>query len=440
MPEFRVVIVGGGFGGLKAAQCLKRAPLEVTLVDRRNFHLFQPLLYQVATGALSPANIASPLRGILARQKNCQVLLGEVVDFDLADKVVLLRQGALPYDALILAAGASHSYFGRDDWAKNAPGLKTIENATEIRSRILGAFEYAERELDPYLRREWLNFVVVGGGPTGVEMAGAIAEIARYTLANEFRRIDPFNAKIIVVEAAPHVLAAYPESLAIKARNALEAKGVQVRVHTRVVDITRDHVIVESDGQQEKIPTRTVVWAAGVQANPLARIIARETGAEIDRAGRVMVGPDGSIPGYPDIFVIGDMAHMVGADGKPLPGIAPVAIQQGKYVAKLICNRRARQETPPFKYFDMGSMATIGRAAAVAQIRKWKFSGFLAWLFWLFVHLMNIVQFENRLLILFQWAWSYITYERTARLITGYEGHPSLEAKPDDGKAPSHPA
>lgn len=432
MPEHRVVIVGGGFGGLSAARALRKAPVEVVLLDRRNFHLFQPLLYQVATGALSPADIASPLRGILARQKNCQVYLAAVDGFDVDRKFVQVGGREVPYDSLILAAGAGHSYFGRDDWAADAPGLKTIEDATEIRSRILGAFEFAEREPDPSLDRGWLTFVVVGGGPTGVEMAGAVAEIARYTLRNEFRRIDPAHARILVVEAAPHVLNAYPEDLAAKARRALERKGVEVRVHTRVVEVAADHVVLERDGARETVATRTVIWAAGVQASPLARALAEATGATLDRAGRVVVGPDCSIPGRPDLFVVGDAACCRGPDGKPLPGIAPVAIQQGKYVARVIANRLQAKETPPFAYFDMGTMATIGRAAAIVQLRRWKFSGFFAWLMWLFVHLMNIVQFENRVLIFLQWAWSYATYDRTARLITTYEGHPSLAKDRED--------
>jgi NADH dehydrogenase len=428
----RVVIVGGGFGGLTAARALRRAPVQVTLLDRRNFHLFQPLLYQVATGALSPANIAAPLRSILERQANCEVLLGEVRGFDVVNRKVLLADGELPYDMLIVAAGARHSYFGHPEWERFAPGLKTIEDATEIRRRTLTAFELAEREEDPERRRMLLNFVIVGGGPTGVELAGALAEITRHTLADEFRHINPADAHVVLVEAVLHILGMYPEDLSLKARSTLESLGVKVRINTKVTDIGADYVALESSGVVERLPTRTVLWAAGVEASPLGKCLADATGAAIDRAGRITVESDLSLPGHPEIFVLGDMANCVHQTGKPLPGVAPVAIQQGKFVAKLIACRLTGRTLPEFHYRDLGNLATIGRSAAVAQFGRIHLSGLIAWLLWLFIHLMNLVNFRNRVLVFLQWGWNYLSYDRSARLITGSD--PESESTGSEGK------
>jgi len=418
VQRHQVVIVGGGFGGLHAAQSLAGAPVDVTLVDRRNFHLFQPLLYQVATGALSPANIASPLRAVLKRQKNARVLLGEAIGFDPRNRTVVLKDGQVSYDTLIVATGAGHHYFGHDDWAKNAPGLKTVEDATEIRSRILLAFEAAERAGDSGEIGSWLRFVIIGAGPTGVELAGALAEIARDTLRSDFRSIDPADAEILLVEGADRVLPAYPRDLSAKASASLGRLGVTVRTETIVTDITSSSVTVRSGDRTEAISTRTVLWAAGVEASPLGRALAEPTGAGLDRIGRIVVAPDVSLPGYPEIFVIGDLACFDHQDGGPLPGVAPVAKQQGRYVARLVARRLRGRKSPPFRYRNYGNMATIGRAAAVADLGWLRFSGFPAWLAWLTVHLVNIIEFENRLLALVQWAWNYFTRNRAARLIT----------------------
>jgi NADH dehydrogenase len=418
----RVVIVGGGFGGLYAATSLKRVPVDVTLIDRRNFHLFQPLLYQVATGALSPANIASPLRGVLKKQHNCRVLLGEVTGFDVANKQVVLGNDHVPYDSLIVAAGAGNFFFNHPEWEKLAPGLKTVEEATEIRARILCAFERAERATDLNRRRELMTFIVVGGGATGVEMAGAISELARGTLLSNFRAINPGSARIIVVEGHNRVLPPYPESLSYKAQKALGRKGVELILSAHVKDIQPDHVIVECGGTTQRIDACTVIWAAGVRASPLGKILADATGATVDKGGRVIVNKDLSVPCHPEIFVIGDLAAATYPDGKPLPGVAPVAMQQGRYVARLICGRIEGRSPPgPFKYWDKGSMATIGRNAAVVDLYWLRFSGRLAWMTWLFVHIMYLIQFQNRLLVLFQWFWNYVTRNRSARLITGGE-------------------
>jgi NADH:ubiquinone reductase (H+-translocating) len=414
----RVVIVGGGFGGLNAARSLRRAPVHITLIDRRNFHLFQPLLYQVATGGLSPANIAAPLRWIVERQVNCDVLLGQVRGFDINNHLVHLDGGRIPYDTLIVAAGARHSYFGHPEWEANAPGLKTIEDATRIRGRLLSAFELADRESDVGRRRELLTFVIVGGGPTGVEMAGTLAEIARHTLAHEFRHIDPADAQILLIEAEDRVLAAYPADLSGKAQQSLERLGVTVRTKTRVTNVAPDHVMLKFGGTEERLGTHTVIWAAGVEASPLAKALAEATGAKVDRAGRIIVEPDLSLPGHPEIFVLGDMANYPQQGDKPLPGVAPVAIQQGRFVAKLITARLRGRTLPTFHYRDLGNMATIGRSAAVADLGKLHFSGFIAWMLWLVIHLMNLVSFRNRLLVLIQWGWSYLSYDRSARLIT----------------------
>jgi NADH dehydrogenase len=417
----RVVIVGGGFGGLYAAKGLARAPVEVTLVDRRNFHLFQPLLYQVATGALSPANIASPLRGVLRRQRNARVLLGEVADFDLANREVVLADGArVGYDSLIVAAGSKHHYFGHPEWECFAPGLKTIEDATTMRRKVLTAFERAERATSEEVRREWLTFVVVGGGPTGVELAGAVAEMAHHTLRGNFRSIDPASARIILVEGLDRILTTYPPKLSAKAVRQLEQLGVTVWTGAIVTGVWADRVTVKKDGKVEEVATHTVLWGAGVQASPLGAALARATGAQADRMGRVVVQPDCSLPGQPNVFVVGDLANYPHQTAQPLPGVAQVAIQQGRFVAKLI-DRRVRGDSPPlpFHYKDLGMMATIGRNRAVADLGWLKLSGRLAWQAWLFIHLLYLIAFENRVLVLFQWAWNYVTRNRSARLITG---------------------
>jgi len=414
-----VVIIGGGFGGLYAAKALKRAPVCVTLVDRRNFHLFQPLLYQVATGGLSPGDITSPLRFVLKRQKNTHVVLGEVQTIDVASRRVLLSDGVVGYDTLVVAAGSRHHYFGHDQWEAFAPGLKTIEDATEIRRRVLLAFETAEREPDPELRRAWLTFVVVGGGPTGVELAGALGEIANDTLKNDFRSIRPSDASILLVEGVDRVLPPYPPPLSAVARTSLESLGVTVRTGTSVTRLDDESVTLRSDGEEERIDARTVLWAAGVQANDLGKDLASACGATLDRGGRLVVDPDLSLPGHPEILVIGDMAHFVHQGDQPLPAVAPVAMAQGRYVANLIRQRLQKRPTKPFHYIDKGSMATIGRSKAVCDFGWLRFSGLLAWLTWLFVHLLFLVEFQNRLLVLVQWAWNYTTFNRGARLITG---------------------
>ncbi len=417
-----LVIIGGGFGGLYAARSLRRAPLQVTLVDRRNFHLFQPLLYQVATGVLSPANIAAPLRAILKRSRNCQVILGEVIDILPDRKVVRLKDGdTLDYDWLIVATGSTHHYFGNDAWEQCAPGLKTVEDATEIRTRILLAFEAAEREPDAERLRALMRFVVVGGGPTGVEMAGALAEIARNTLRGNFRRIDPARAEILLLEASDRLLGTYSKDLSEKALRQLEELGVRVLTGSMVKNVQPGLVEAESNGRREVFPAATVIWSAGVRASELGRVLAERTGAPIDKAGRVIVNDDCSVPGFPDVFVIGDLAHSTGPDGELLPGVAQVAMQQGKYVARLIVASLRGRSISPFRYRDLGTMAVIGRTRAVAMIAGLHLSGFLAWLVWLFIHLMYIVQFSNRVLVFFQWAYGYFTYNRSARLITGPE-------------------
>lgn len=414
----RVVVVGGGFGGLYAAKALRAPDIEVVLVDRRNFHLFQPLLYQVATGGLSPADIAHPLRSVLKRRRNVKVMLAEVVDLDAKGSRVLLADGELAYDSLVVAAGAVNHYFGHSDWQAHAPGLKSVEEATEIRSRVLLAFEAAERESNAAVRASHLTFVVVGGGPTGVELAGALGEIANHTLKNDFRAIRPSDAKIILVEGADRLLLAYKPVLAERAARDLAALGVAVRTGTLVEAIDAVGVTLRVGDKSERIDARTVIWAAGVRASPLAERIAAATGVTLDRQGRVPVTTDLSVAGFPNVFVIGDMAACQGADGKPLPGVAPVAMQQGGYVARTITGRLRGETEPPFRYRDRGSMATIGRARAIADLGFVAYGGFPAWLTWLFVHLMYLVEFENRMLVIFQWAWNYFTWNRGARLIT----------------------
>ncbi len=432
-PE-RVVVVGGGFAGLTLVRALRGARVEATLVDRRNFHLFQPLLYQVATGGLSPANIATPLRALFKRQRNVRVLLAQATGVDVAGRRLLLADGELPYDVLVVATGARHSYFGRPEWEAHAPGLKTLEDATRIRARVLEAFEAAEREEDEGRRREALTFVVVGAGPTGAELAGALAEIARHTLRDEFRRIDPAAARILLVEGAERVLGAYAPTLSARAAADLARLGVEVRTGTVVTGVRADGVTLRRDGRDEDVPARTVLWAAGVEGSPLGRALAEGAGASTDRAGRVVVEPDLSLAGHPELFVVGDLALAKGADGRPLPGVAPVAMQQGRHVARTIRARLEGRDARPFRYVDKGSMATIGRASAVADVAGLRFGGYAAWLAWLFIHLLYIVQFGNRVLVLFQWAWSYLTWARSARLITA----PAAEtaSRPADGTSP----
>lgn len=419
LPTHRVVVVGGGFAGLNAARALRSTAVKVALVDRRNFHLFQPLLYQVATGGLSPANIAAPLRSIVERQKNCEVLLGDVRGFDVDNRLVHFNGMQLAYDTLIVAAGARDNYFGHPEWERFAPGLKTIEDATQIRCRVLTAFELAERETDLERRRRLLTFVIVGGGPTGVELAGTLAEIARHTLKHEFRNIDPSDAQILLIEAGDRVLSAYPPDLSEKAQRSLERLGVVVRTKTMVADVAAEYVLVNFGGAQERLAAHTAIWAAGVAASPLAEALAEATGAKLDRTGRVLVEADLSLPDHSEVFVLGDMANYSHQGGNPLPGVAPVAIQQGKYVAKLLNARLKGRPLPAFHYRDRGNLATIGRSAAVADFGKLHVSGFLAWILWLIIHLMNLVSFRNRLLVVVQWGWNYFTFDRSARLITG---------------------
>ncbi len=415
----RVVIVGGGFAGLKAAQRLQRTAVQVTLIDRRNIHLFQPLLYQVATGGLSPGDIASPLRWILRRQRNAQVWLAEVSAVEVRDRRLRLADGsATEYDTLVLATGVGNDYFGHDEWTHRAPSLKTIEDAVEIRRRILQAFEDAERESDPEARQGLLTFVVVGGGPTGVELAGALSELARDTLRHDFRSVDPAGARILLVEGQDRLLPGYPPSLSGKCLRSLRRLGVTVHSGTFVTDVADAWVEIASGNSRDRIAARTVLWAAGVHASPLGRVIAEGTGADMDKVGRVIVAPDLSVPGHPEIFVIGDLAHFAPQGDEPLPGLAPVAMQQGQYVAEVIRKRLRRETCEPFRYRDRGQLATIGRAAAVADLRGLRFSGYAAWLLWLFVHLMYLVEFQNRILVLIQWAWLYFTRNRGARIIT----------------------
>jgi NADH dehydrogenase len=407
-----VVIIGGGFGGLWAARALRRAPVTVTVVDRRNHHLFQPLLYQVATASLSPADIAAPIRAVLRGQRNTDVIMGEVMDVDRASRQILLSDGTrMAYDYLIVATGATHAYFGHPEWEPIAPGLKTVEDATEIRRRFLLAFEAAEQEPDDAARRALLTFVVVGAGPTGVEMAGAMAEIARKSMVRDFRHIDPSTARVILVEGGPRVLAAYNEELSAYAQRALERIGVQVRLNSIVTRIDEGGVYVGDDF----IPARNVVWAAGVTANPLGKRLDAKT----DKVGRVHVNPDLSLPGDPRVFVVGDLANSTAPDGNPHPGVAQVAMQGGTHAAKMIIADMRGAPRKPFKYHDKGSMATIGRRSAVLQSAHMRLIGWFAWMAWLFVHIMFLIGFRNRISVFVQWAWSYLTWQRGARLITG---------------------
>jgi NADH dehydrogenase len=423
MPEkARVVILGGGFGGLYAAQALKHAPVDITLIDRRNYHLFQPLLYQVATGSLSPGEIAAPIRGILSEHKNTSVLLGEAVDINPAGKTVLLKDGAsIPYDFLIVATGSQGSYFGHDEWYKWAPNLKNIDDATAIRHKLLLAFEAAERTDDPKERQAWLTFVIVGAGPTGVELAGALGEIANHTLTHDFRSIHPADAHILVVDGGKRVLGTFPEDLSKKAEKQLGKLCVRVRTGVMVTGIDDNGVSLKTPAGIDHIASHTVIWAAGVAVSDFARQLAKQTGAATDKGGHLKVAPDLTIPNFPDIYVVGDLAFVENSKGKPLPGVAQVAMQGGAYAAKAIAKRAKGATGPqkPFHYFDKGNLAVIGRAAAVADIFGLHLSGFPAWLVWLFIHLMYIVEFQSRVLVFVQWGFLYLTFNRGARLITG---------------------
>jgi len=420
----KVVIVGGGFGGLYAAKAFGKVPVDVTVIDRHNYHLFQPLLYQVATGSLSPGEIASPIRHVLHKQKNTRVMLGEVTSIDAAaHEVILHNNDRVPYDTLIVAAGATHHYFGHPEWAKFAPGLKTVDDATEMRGKILLAFEEAEIESDAAKRQAWLTFVVVGGGPTGVELAGALGEIANDTLRHDFRRINPRDTRIFLIEGADRILPPFPPDLSKHAEKSLVALNVQVRDSARVTSIDENGVVVTSNGADGKpksdtIASKTILWAAGVQASPLGKALQDSAGANIDKSGRVIVNPDLSIEGHPEILVIGDLANFSHQGGKPLPGVAQVAMQMGAYSAKLVRARLKGRTIDAFHYFDKGNLATIGRAAAVAEIGKVHLWGWVAWLIWLFIHIAYLIGFDNRLVVMLEWAYNYLTYNRGARLIT----------------------
>ncbi|MGA7487449.1 MAG: NAD(P)/FAD-dependent oxidoreductase [Xanthobacteraceae bacterium] len=421
----RVLIIGAGFGGLSAAKSLARGPFDVTLIDRYNYHLFQPLLYQVATAALSPSDITSPIRTEFHRRPNVRVMLANVSEVDTGRNEVVAEGRRIPFHYLVVATGAQQSYFGHADWAQDAPGLKTIDDAIYLRRRILLAFERAEIESDPDERRRLLNFVVVGGGATGVELVGAIAELAKRALASDFRTIDPRSARIILVEAGSRVLSQFDETLSRSAQRALERLGAEVRVGTAVTGCDEQGISMG----KERIESRTVIWAAGVEASPAGRWL----GAETDRAGRIKVQPDLSLPGRPHIFAIGDTASSVNSEGRPLPGVAPVAKQQGAYVARVISARAAGRSIPPFRYRDYGMLATIGRSHAVAELRGIKISGFAAWLLWCFAHIYFLIGYRNRLIVMLNWAWNFVTFQRGARLITGIVG-----ARMKDLKQMSH--
>ncbi len=423
----RVVIIGGGFGGLYAARRFKGGAVEVTVVDRQNYHLFQPLLYQVATAGLSPGDIATPIRSLVARQSNVRVRMGEVVGIDLARKRVQLADGELEYDFLILAAGVSHAYFGHDEWERFAPGLKTLDDALEMRRRVLTAFEAAENEDDEKRRANYLTFVVVGGGPTGVELAGAIAELARFTVARDYRKFDPKTSRVILLEAGPRILTAFDEKLSLKGLGSLKKLGVEVRLNTRVTNIDASGVVLGA----ERIDAAVVLWGAGVQASPLSKTL----GVPLDRSGRVVVNPDLTIPGFPSAYVVGDLAHVPQADGTTVPGLAPAAIQEGEQAAENILAVVAGGAPQPFEYVDKGIMATIGRDSGIAQAGKLKLWGFLGWWAWLFIHILYLIGFRNRILVMIQWAWAWFTFSRSARLITGHSESPQLKPIKSDGAA-----
>jgi NADH:ubiquinone reductase (H+-translocating) len=421
MPEqHRVLILGGGFAGLVAAQTLKHADAQVTLIDRRNFHLFQPLLYQVATGSLSPGDIAAPLRSVLSRQKNAEVLLGSAADLNPVAKTVTLEDGGVfPYDSLIIATGSETSYYGKDQWREVAPSLKTIEEATAIRHKLLVAFECAERAPTEEEARAWLTFVIVGAGATGLELAGALAEIANETLRHDFRHIRPEEARIILVEGGPRVLAGYPQDLSARAEQLVTRLGVEIRKNTFVTDIDTSGISYKEGGAVKRLDAKTILWTGGVTATPFGRRVAQRTSAETDKTGKIKVFPDLTVPSFPDIFVVGDLAYVL-QDGHPVPGVAQPAIQEGRYAAKAILARLKGEPKPaPFHYFNKGDMAVIGRAAAVADVFGIHISGLLAWLTWLFIHLMYIVQFQSRVQVFIQWGFEYLTFSRGARIITG---------------------
>lgn len=440
-----VAIIGGGFGGLYAARALAKEPVRVTLVDRRNFHLFQPLLYQVATGILGPGEITAPLRHILRKQKNANVLLGEVVDVDPAARRIILADGILEYDTLIVAAGMKNHYYGHDDWEQSAPGLKSIEDSGWIRQKIFFAFEVAEREPDPEKRKAWLTFVVVGSGPTGVELTGMLAEIAKDTLKEDFRSFRPEESEILLVDAADRILPSFPPALSGKAKASLEELGVRIRNGTKVTAIDEAGLTLRGPAGEERVASRTVLWAAGVSGSPLGVRIAEKTGVTVDRMGRIPVGPDLTVPGHPEIFVIGDLARIPGKGGNPLPGLAPVATQGGRYAARVISRRLNGEGAPaPFSYFDKGTMAVIGRHAAVADIGPFHFGGIVAWLMWLFIHLMLLVNFESRLVVFIRWAFSYFTYSRGSRVLLALgtmqlpvTGAESCKPQPGNGREES---
>jgi NADH dehydrogenase len=416
-----VVIVGGGFAGLYAARRFSRGAVQVTLVDRQNYHLFQPLLYQVATAGLSPGDIATPIRSLVARQSNVEVRMADVVGVDLAAKRVQLNEGHLDYDFLVLATGVRHAYFGHDEWEKFAPGLKTLDDALELRKRVLTSFEEAEKETDERDRTRFLTFVVVGGGPTGVELAGALSELSRFTVRRDYRRFDPRRTRVMLVEAGPRILSAFDSSLSDKALDSLFKLGVEVRLNTRVTMVDGQGVQL---GGSERVDAATVLWAAGVAASPLTKSL----GTELDRSGRVLVKPDLSIPGHPTAFVVGDLAACPMGDGQFVPGLAPAAIQMGEHAADNILAAAVGNPTEPFEYNDKGIMATIGRASGIAQSGALKMSGFIGWLAWLFIHILYLIGFRNRVLVMFQWAWAWFTFGRSARLITGVSRPPSPTA------------
>ncbi|AKG23535.1 NAD(P)/FAD-dependent oxidoreductase [Calothrix sp. 336/3] len=417
----QVVIVGGGFGGLYTAKALAKADVDVTLIDKRNFHLFQPLLYQVATGTLSPGDISSPLRAVLSKSKNTKVLLGEVNDINPETQQVIMGDETVPYDTLVIATGANHSYFGNDSWKDLAPGLKTVEDAIEMRRRIFSAFEAAEKETDPEKRRALLTFVIVGGGPTGVELSGAIAELAYKTLQEDFRNIDTSETKILLLQGGDRILPFLAPELSKAAAESLGKLGVAVHTQTRVTNIENDIVTFKQGDEIQEVTSKTILWAAGIQASGIGKILAERTGAECDRAGRVIVEQNLSIKGHKNIFVVGDLAHFSHQNDQPLPGVAPVAIQEGEYVAKLIQKRLQRKTMPAFKYNNHGNLAMIGQNSAVVDLGSIQLTGFFAWIFWLLIHIYFLIEFDNKLLVMIQWAWNYLTRKRGSRLITGKE-------------------
>ena len=432
----RVVIIGGGFGGLYAAKAFGNDPsVDVTLIDKRNFHLFQPLLYQVATGSLSPGEISSPLRMVLRHQKNTHVLLDEARDIDPKTKTVTLLEGSIQYDSLIVATGASHFYFGNDHWQEDAPGLKTIEDALDIRRRIFEAFEAAEKTSDPEQRKAWLTFAIVGAGPTGVEMAGAIAELAHKTLVKDFKNIDTTEAQILLIEGMDRVLPPYAPDLSAKAQASLEGLGVAIQPNSFVTNIEGDDLTIRSNDTDTRVKAKTKIWSAGVRASKMGRVLADRAGAELDRAGRAIVSPKLSLLDYPDIYVVGDLALFAHQGTRPLPGVAPVAMQEGQYVATAIRKQLAGKEVADFTYVDFGSLAVIGQNKAVADLGFIRFSGFLAWFVWIVAHIYYLIEFDNKLLVMVQWAWSYMTRGRGARLITGEASLTPVKVKVPDGEA-----